>query len=184
MNYRKPSLVLAVIRGLRAHGSWTGKTHVQKTLFLLKATSVMEVPFTYVLYKHGPYSFEVESELEQMRSYAAVRSEPDPAGYGVVLMPGPGAMFVERSASLTDLENAQVERICRFVGARNVSDLERLATAAWIRVNEGVQESRSVALRLNQLKPHVSLREAEAADAEFLVLLTELGTRGSLDPVA
>src|SRR5437016_5656530 len=100
MNYRKPALVLSVIRGLRSQGSWTGKTYVQKTLFLLKAASDVEVPFSYVLYKHGPYSFEVEAELAQMRSYAAVRAEPDPDGFGVVLMPGPGADFVVRGARL------------------------------------------------------------------------------------
>ncbi len=181
MNYRKPALMLAVIRELRAQGSWTGKTHLQKSLFLLQATSQIDVPFSYVLYKHGPYSFEVESELEQMRSYAAVKFEPDPGGYGVVLTPGPGAEFVERGARLSVLEKVQVERVCRFVGRRNVSDLERLTTAAWIRVHEGVQESRQVALRLNQLKPHVSLTVSEAADAEFHAFLKN---SDFLDPVA
>jgi hypothetical protein len=184
MNYRKPALVLAVIRGLLAHGSWTGKTHVQKSVFLLKTTSQIDVPFTYMLYKHGPYSFEVESELEQMRSYAAVKSEPDPEGYGVVLKPGPGAEFVGRVARLNEFEEAQVERVCRFVGKRNVADLERLATAAWIRINEGVAESQRIAARLNQLKPHVSLREAEAANDEFLAFLTDGGLLASPDPIA
>lgn len=178
MNYRKPALVLAVIRGLRAHGSWTGKTHVQKSLFLMKMTSQIDIPFAYVLYKHGPYSFELESELEQMRSYAAVKAEPDPDGYGVVLMPGPGAAFVEQGARLNEVEQAQVEQICRFVGKRNVSELERLATAAWIRVNESLDESRAVASRLNQLKPHVPLQEAEAADAQFVAFQADRTGQG------
>ena len=161
-----------------------GKTHVQKSLFLQKATSQVDVPFSYVLYKHGPYSFEVESELEQMRSYAAVKAEPDPDGFGVVLLPGPGAEFVAKGARLTKSEEEQIERICRFVGKRNVSDLDRLATSAWIRAFEGLKDSRSVAARLNSLKPHVPLREAEAADAELLTLLEDRGTRVSLDPVA
>jgi hypothetical protein len=171
MDYRKSALVLNVIKCLRKQGSWTGKTHVQKSLFLLKATSGMEVPFTYVLYKHGPYSFEVESELEQMRSYAAITSEPDPDGYGVVLKPGPGANFIERGARWEEAEAQEVEKICRFVGRRNVSELERLATAAWIRTNEGVRETRGVASRLHELKPHVPVSEAELADAELLLLI-------------
>jgi len=87
MDYRKPSLVLAVIRSLKLHGSWTGKTHVQKSLFLIKTATQIDVPFTFVLFKHGPYSFELETELEQMKSYLAITSEPDPNGYGVVLSP-------------------------------------------------------------------------------------------------
>jgi uncharacterized protein YwgA len=57
MDYKKASLVLAVIRSLKQHGSWTGKTHVQKSLFLIKAATQIDVPFTFVLFKHGPYSF-------------------------------------------------------------------------------------------------------------------------------
>jgi hypothetical protein len=171
VEYRKAAQILNVIRRLRAHGSWTGKTHVQKSVFLLKAASEIDVPFAFVLYKHGPYSFEVEAELEQMLSYAAITSEPDPNGFGVVLKPGPGVNFVDCGAPLGKDEEAQVERICQFVGKRNISDLERLATAAWIREQEGIRDTHTVACRLNQLKPHVSVPEAERADEELLELL-------------
>jgi hypothetical protein len=173
MNYRKHALVLAVIRGLHVHGSWTGKTHVQKALFLMKAAARIEVPFAYVLYKHGPYSFELESELEQMQSYAAVKIEPNAEGFGVVLTTGPGAGFATRLAQLSKTEQTQVELTCQFVGNRNMADLERLATAAWIRMNEGRTESHRVAARLNQLKPHISVPQAEAADAEVFSFLSE-----------
>jgi hypothetical protein len=184
MNYRKPALVLAVIRKLRAHGSWTGKTHVQKSLFLLRSTSQIDVPFSYVLYKHGPYSFELEAEIEQMRSYAAITAEPDPEGYGVVLKPGPRTDFVERGAHLDEVEEAQISRICSFVGRRNVSDLERLATVAWIRIQEGIHDAQRVAFRLLQLKPHVSPTEAEQADSDFLALLADHGSREPSDSIA
>jgi len=170
MDYRKPSLVLAVIRSLKLHGSWTGKTHVQKSLFLIKTATQIDVPFTFVLFKHGPYSFELETELEQMKSYLAITSEPDPNGYGVVLSPGPGSRFVDERGGLSEVESTAVGRVCRFVGQRNVAELERVATAAWIRKRERVSDSTSVAERLNKLKPHVSIPDAERADKELCTL--------------
>ena len=96
MDYKKASLVLAVIRSLKQHGSWTGKTHVQKSLFLIKTATQIDVPFTFVLFKHGPYSFELETELEQMQTEVAITSEPDPNGYGVGPQHGPGSRFIDQ----------------------------------------------------------------------------------------
>jgi len=171
MDYKKAALVLAVIRSLKQHASWTGKTHVQKSLFLIKTATQIDVPFTFVLFKHGPYSFELETELEQMKSYLAITSELDPNGYGVVLSPGSGSRFIDQRGGLSDVENSAVERVCRFVGQRNVSELERIATAAWIRKTERVGDSASVAARLNKLKTHVSIHDAELADIEVCTLL-------------
>ena len=63
MDFKKHAIILAVIDALHRHGSWTGKTHVQKALSLLRDAGSTEVPFQFVLYKHGPYSFDIEDEL-------------------------------------------------------------------------------------------------------------------------
>jgi hypothetical protein len=167
MEFRKHVLLLSVIKRLRSRGSWTGKTHVQKALALLADTTDIAVPFAFVLYKHGPYSFEVEAELEQMRSYSAVEIQPNSDGYGVTIRPGGMAPFLEGQATLSEEEEVALDRVCELVGSRTVTDLERIATAAWIRRREGLVESRKVAERLHQLKPHVSIAEAEAADREL-----------------
>jgi len=66
MDFRKHAYVLAIVDCLHENGSWTGKTHVQKSLSLLRDRGEVEVPFEFVLYRHGPYSFEVESAIEEM----------------------------------------------------------------------------------------------------------------------
>ncbi|MEX2171329.1 MAG: hypothetical protein WD851_18560 [Pirellulales bacterium] len=124
------------------------------------------MPFHFVLYKHGPYSFELESELEQMQSYGAVAIDPNPEGYGVTLKPAKMAKYLREVESLSDEERQAIDEICTFVGARNVADLERLATASWIRCQESVSRSTDVAKRLHALKPHIPIAEAEKADRE------------------
>jgi hypothetical protein len=170
MDFRKHAFILAVVDSLHRHGSWTGKTHVQKSLSLLRDKGDVEVPFSFVPDRHGPYSFEVASALEEMRSYAAIEIEPVRT-YGVVLCSGPMAKFVIERGQLTDTELDGIERVCNFVNGRNVWELERLATISWIRRREHVNSSLRALERLATLKPHIPRSEAERADADVLAWL-------------
>ena len=171
MDFQKHAIILAVIEHLKKHGSWTGKTHVQKALFLVSAATPVNVPFEFVLYKHGPYSFDVEAELEEMLSYGAVVIETDPDGYGVVLRPGANASLIKRLVRLPGEDEQAIEQVCVFIGERRVTELEPIATAAWIRVREQIDDPQYVAQRLRDLKPHISLPEVRWADKEVVKLL-------------
>jgi hypothetical protein len=166
MRFDKHALILAVVEGLNKQGSWTGKTHVQKALFLLDASGLLKAPFNFVLYKHGPYLTDFETELEQMKSYAALKSDTVEGWHGVRLSPGTNASMVERMSPLSEAAQKSVDLVCRFVGRKGVAELEPLATAVWIRTREGVVDPDDVATRLHQLKPHVALHDAENADRE------------------
>lgn len=163
MEFKKHAFILEVINGLKAGGSWTGKTHVQKTMFLVSEATPIQIPFEFVLYKHGPYSFDIETELEQMKSYNAIVVQPM-SGYGVELKPSENAALVARLSLLSPTEKENVAEICRFVGSKGVVELERLATAVWIRNHDHITDSREVAQRINALKPHIKISEAEEAD--------------------
>ena len=163
MDFRRHALILEVIEQLKKNGSWTGKTHIQKSMFLVHEATSVDVPFDFVLYKHGPYSFDIESELEEMRSYSAIAVQPV-AGYGVQIAPGDNVKTLNKLATLTLAEKAEIARIVEFVGDKDVSELERIATAVWIRQRKHITDSQGVAACLNELKPHVSIEDALEAD--------------------
>jgi hypothetical protein len=169
VDFKKHSLILSVIQGLNEKGSWTGKTHVQKTLFLLHSAIGKRLPFEFILYKHGPFSFDVEEEMEQMRGYEAIHQTPI-AGYGVTLKPGEMTEFLHEIAPLDPDEITAIEKVCRFVDSKDVKELERLATAAWIRSEEGLTDHDEIATRLHFLKPHISEEAAKSASEEVLSL--------------
>lgn len=171
MDFHKHALILAVVERLSSHGSWTGRTHVQKALSLVSEAAGQSLPFTFVLYKHGPYSFDLADELQQMKSYGALSGEAK-APYGESFKLGSNADFVKMQWALSAAEDATVKRVCEFIGSKGVTELERLATAAWIRSREKIQDPASVASRLNQLKPHVSKESAAVADTELCKLLS------------
>jgi hypothetical protein len=171
MQFDKHALILAVVEGLNQQESWTGKTHVQKALFLMDAAGLLKAPFHFVLYKHGPFMTDFEAELEQMKSYAALKSDTVEGWYGVRLSPGMNAALVKRMSPVPEATLKAVGFVCQFVGRRGVVELEPLATAVWIRTREGIVQSDKVAMRLHELKPHVPLHDAENADREALKLL-------------
>lgn len=163
MNFEAHKLILITIDALREQGNWTGRTHVIKALFL--ASCKTSLPFEFVLYKHGPYSFDVDGELEQMKSYDAVKTE-QVVGYGPRLKRANGSAFL-KDVSIDPSSTTTVLDACRFVGTWGVIELEALATSAWVRTREGSQLSSEVESRVRALKPHIPEGTARWADEQI-----------------
>ncbi len=162
--------VLRAVELLRDVGTKPGKTHVHKALFLVQASG-RAVPFAFRLYKYGPYSFDIEAAIVSMRTYGALSARPV-ADFGVELDLGPQAGFVRSGGKLSDQEEKALARACRFVNGKNVQELERLATAVWIRAQENLNSPIEAAKRLVALKPHVPEALALAAHEEAGLFLT------------
>ena len=127
-------------------GSRTGKTHVIKGLLLADASNAFDVPFKFFLYKHGPYSTDVEEALEEMESYGAITKEPAFDGFGVIMKPGDNDAFVKKQAGLSEEELAGIRRVSTFIQSKNVGKLKRLATAAWIRKRKQIEDPDDVVM--------------------------------------
>lgn len=171
MNFRKHALILEVIRALNNQKSWTGKTHLQKALFLLSLNHPEGVDFRFVLYKHGPYSFDVEAELAKMQLYGAVEIVPDDR-YGVNLKPGRGERQIPEpvvNQLLEKIDSNEIERACEEVAGLNVGELEALSTAAWVVKREGVHEKEAAATRILELKPHLDRKVVDSMLDEVAV---------------
>ena len=66
---------------LRANGSWTGETHLQKATYVLQELLMVPLNFEFVFYKHGPFSFDLREELTSMRADGFLVQVPqDPYG--------------------------------------------------------------------------------------------------------
>ena len=56
---RRAALLTRLIQRLRDRGSWCGETHLQKASLLLQDLTGVPLGFDYILYKHGPFSFDL-----------------------------------------------------------------------------------------------------------------------------
>jgi hypothetical protein len=171
---RRASVLMRLIEQLRQNGSWCGETHVQKaTLFL---QNLMHVPlgFDFILYKHGPFSFDLRDELTSLRADELVRLEPQ-SGYG------PRIATTDRSGYVQGLYSKTLEKyeesisfVARKLGNKGVAELERLATALFLTDSTAPYSSvEERAGKLTAVKPHVGRDEAIAAVAEVDGIIAE-----------
>jgi len=172
MNFNQHKFILCAIESLIAAKGGTGRTHIQKTLFVANELYDLHIPFHFILYKHGPYSFDVDSAIQEMKSYRAISIEPVP-GYGVSITPDKGKHFVEEYGGELDQRPTQaITEVSRFLAQMHVKELERIATAVWIYFRENIREPDRISERLRQLKPHVSDKGAQEAVNTFQKLLS------------
>jgi hypothetical protein len=158
---QRDALLLTLIEKLQQKGSWCGETHIQKTAYFLQELLAVPFGFDFILYKHGPYSFDLTSELTQMRADGIVSLLPQPP-YGASYLPG-GTSAVVKSLYPKTIKKytRQMDFVAQRLGAGNVAFLERLATALFVTLGgRGAEGVKVRAQRISQLKPHISIEQA------------------------
>jgi uncharacterized protein YwgA len=160
---QRQAVFLSLIDALQRHGSWCGETHIQKSAYFVQEVFGVPLDFNFILYKHGPYSFDLNDELTALRADQLLTVQPA-GGYGAHLYPGPEASaFLARFPQTVRRYARAVETVAGEFGKRTVAELERLATALYVLRNFPTANDDEQAARINQFKPHVAVPEARAA---------------------
>ncbi len=162
---QRDAIVAMTIEELGKQGSWSGETHVQKAIYFLQEMLDVSTGFEFVLYKHGPFSFNLRDELMAMRADRFIAIKPQAPPYGPSFVPDSGAAFLKQRFPRTLARHrAKVEFVARSFGGKDVAQLERLATSLYVSRRRGAELSpESQADLVNRLKPHISLTQAKAA---------------------
>ena len=164
---KRSAIVLSLIEHLREKGGWCGETHIQKTTYFLQELLIVPLGFKFILYKHGPYSFDLSDELMAMRADMLVQLKSQQP-YGPSIVPGPTSEQLKRLFPKTLEKNKS--KVC-FVASQlakyGVADLERIATAFFIANESDISTPTEMATKINKIKPHISMEEAlEALETE------------------
>lgn len=165
MRPRQREAVLAELaNSLWRHDSWCGETHLQKASFALEALCVVPLDLHHILYKYGPYSSVLSDELVVMKSDQLLEAVTV-RGYGPRLRPTEAAQvqLLDRWPRTLKRYASAIKFVASHVGGKGVAELERLATAIWVRRELPEATERDQALRLVTIKPHVSLDQALSA---------------------
>jgi hypothetical protein len=164
----KAAVLTELADQLHRHGSWCGETHLQKATYFLQELQRVPLEFGFILYTHGPFSFDLRDELTALQADGLLEVRPQPYPYGPSLLPTASSLpFRERYPVTLKPYRPCLDFVARTFAGRGVSALERLATAWYVS-----QESPRPATvdersrRLHELKPHVSLTEAKEAVQE------------------
>jgi len=65
---KRDVVILSLIENLKKKGSWCGETHIQKATYFLQELFDFPLGFEFILYKHGPFSFDLSDKLTAMRA--------------------------------------------------------------------------------------------------------------------
>jgi uncharacterized protein YwgA len=171
---RRAALLTQLIERLRRRGSWCGETHVQKATLFLQDLTRIPMGFDFILYKHGPFSFDLRDELTSLRADGLIKLEPQ-WPYGPRIMTTDRSKYIQGLYSKTlEKYNDSISFIAEKLGAKGVADLERLATALYVTQRAGTDASIDKrAAKLTALKPHITRDDAVAAAMEVDCIIEE-----------
>lgn len=162
----RKAMLIMLIKSLQEHGSWCGETHVQKATYCLQNITSVPTEFDFILYKHGPFSFDLSDKLSLMRADGLLELEYYPYGAKIIISKK-GDSFLDRFPKTANKFEKNVNYIAEALGNKGVASLERLSTALYVTL-ESDNETPSVrANLLTQVKPHISVPEAMKAVTEM-----------------
>lgn len=166
MKRRQREAVVAVMdQRLDANGSWCGETHLQKAVYFLQTLLRVPTDFDFILYKYGPFSSDLRTELASMRAdgFLELVSQPQPYGPSLRVTPVAENQLIKRWPKTLKRHKAAIDFVAAKLGTLGVGNLERLATALWVLREMPDKSKEAQAERLHEIKPHVSLVEATEA---------------------
>ncbi len=158
--HNRKSLILVMVKKLIERGSWCGETHIQKGIYFLQEFVNVPMNYDYILYKHGPFSFELRDELTSMRANGLL---------GQVPRPPYGSSFTLNDFSNSWINNYQLEasryfkkidEVVNILANKKVKQLERLATALYVKKKSTTHDRENMVDEVTTLKPHITKDEA------------------------
>jgi len=163
---------------MRVAGSWCGETHIQKGVFLLQELLSVPTEYPFVLYKHGPYSFQLSDELTSFRGdeLLDLQLQAPPYGPRYAVTSLGEKLRAQYPVTLAKHKNA-IQKVADAIGDQTVGEVERLATALYVTKRNTLLHDASVESRaeyLNKLKPHVSMDDALEAVEEIDALINQI----------
>jgi len=160
----KNTLILFLIKRFQDNESWCSETHMQKSIYFIQNFfSEFPLNFEFVLYKYGPFSFDLREKLFElfMKRYIHFIPKPYPYGPSIELTES-GKIFIDSNENEINKYKQEINFISKEISKKVVSELEKLSIALYVKKaigeNSGISER---VKKIVELKPHIKNTEAE-----------------------
>ena len=178
---KNAALIARLVERQREQESWCGETHFQKAIYFLQ--HLMDVPlgFPFILYKHGPFSFELRDELTALRADHLLTLEHDPRYSPRIAATNQSKYIQNRFPRTLATYDSRIAFIAQRLGPKGVVQLERLGTALYVKL----EDERPAAQRIRTittLQPHIKEHEAIHAVREVDEMHSD--SRGRVSSIA
>jgi hypothetical protein len=176
LNEESLALDLNLIQRLKDSGSWCGETHIQKSMYILSTFSNSNLGYPFIIYKHGPFCFDLRDDLVALQSFGALKLVSTKPEYGPSLeLESVANKLIERNAKFLARYEKAIDYVCKNFGNKPVKYLEKISTAIFLTRSMAESTTEIRAKKMNELKPHISYVECEAAMRTAIINLQEIG---------
>lgn len=170
---QRQAVILALMRELRDRDSWCGETHIQKSVHFLQDALHVPLDLEFIIYKHGPFSFELREFLGELRGSQLLDVEPVPP-YGPRLAPSDsGLALIDRFPRTVSRYSDQIQFVADKLGPCDVLELEGIGTALFVTQQMPSADNETRAEEMIALKPRMELSTAHHSLQEVDKLLSE-----------
>ena len=172
---QRAALLISLVKAMKENGSWCGETSIQKVTYFLQELTYVPLDLKFILYKYGTYSFDLTDELTALRADSILSLHVLNPQYGPSFAPGElSELILSNFPTTVDKFDERVKFIASKLGNKGVAELERLATALFVRKKYEVLTSQgNRAAKIMELKPHVTEEDAEKAVEEVEKIIHE-----------
>ena len=169
------AICLRLIRELNQKGCWCGTTHIQQIAYVMQALFADRPVWEFVLYKHGPRSFTLDTVLESLFQMGCVK-------YGLlsplkcrIQLTKEGELFYKTFEHLSEEYAAAIEKTAGILSAHSIQALENFSTVVFYSTLYRRQSDTPIlAQKLRDIKPFLALPDAEKIVSECKGVLDNL----------
>ncbi len=157
------AIVLSLIASMEAENSWCGETHVQKCAYFLQEGSGLDLEVEFILYRHGPFSFELREFLGELSGLSLLGSRSRQPYGASLFVTESGKAYLERFPVSVGSTKDTIGQVAKDFSGRSVSELEVVATALYVTRLRPETSVEAQAAYIHELKPHISPERAMRA---------------------
>lgn len=139
-----------------------GKTALQKMVYLLQEVYEANCGYTFTLYTYGPFSSDLQADLDSTSSLRGVSLIY--TGLGYQISPGTRSESVlGHGGSFIGQLNTQLEKVLDDFGGMTAKDLELRATIVYADRELGLESEDELVDSVQRLKPHFDVNTIQTA---------------------
>lgn len=159
----KRALIVSLVEKMKNGGSWCGETHIQKCVYFLQQLLLVPMDYKYIMYKHGPYSFDLSDELAFLRGNAFLELRPR-LPYGPSLFPGKyDKILKDKYAAVIFQYTREVDFVVKKLADKTVKELEKISTTLYVKKEKQWVSEKDIVDQIMQLKPHIKRKDVDEA---------------------
>jgi uncharacterized protein YwgA len=178
--WHKCGLISDIALKCSEHGTNLGKTALQKLIYLLQELQKVDVGYEFSLHNYGPFSAELQADLDLVESLRGVNVNA--SEYGWEIVPGSKCEALRQKANefLSEQMETAIRNVIDEFGGYPTKKLELISTIIFAdrefqRTDHSSKVPRSKLVSLvHEIKPHFS-------ENKISEVITELENKGFLE---